>query len=131
MTERGPTTPDGRYFIVAGRLWRASNPAIPEVRRRRLVEELMEARRGVREAKAGKGDLSEARAAVDAAKIALGERGMVCGTTARPTTTAEWRRIRYTRNGRPVSADSGGSLADARPFRSSRLLDQRVRSGDL
>lgn len=77
MTERGPTTPDGRYFIVAGRLWRATNPAIPEVRRRRLVEELMKARRGVREAKAGKGDLSEARAAVDAAKIALGERGMV------------------------------------------------------
>lgn len=74
MTERGPTTPDGRYFIVAGRLWRASNPAIPEVRRRRLVEELMEARRGVREAKAGKGDLSEARAAVDAAKIVGGAR---------------------------------------------------------
>ena len=27
-----PTTPDGRYFVVRGRLWRASNPALePDV----------------------------------------------------------------------------------------------------
>jgi hypothetical protein len=75
VTARGPTTPDGRYFIVAGRLWRATNPAIPEARRQRLVDKLMDARRAVKDAKAGKGDVKSARAAVDAAKTALGERG--------------------------------------------------------
>jgi len=72
-----PTTPDGRYFIVAGRLWRSTNPAIPEERRHRLVVELMHARRAVKDAKRGKGDLRVARAGVDAAKVALGERGPV------------------------------------------------------
>ena len=36
-----PTTPDGRYFVVRGRLWRASNPALDCVTRDRLVKELM------------------------------------------------------------------------------------------
>lgn len=77
MTARGPTTPDGRYFIVAGRLWRATDPTIPENRRQELVSDLMNARRAVKDAKAGRRDLGDARAAVDAAKIALGERGKV------------------------------------------------------
>ncbi len=72
-----PTTPDGRYFIVAGRLWRSTNPALPEAERQRLVDQLMDARRAVKDAKGGKGDLKAARAAVDAAKVALGERGPV------------------------------------------------------
>jgi len=72
-----PTTPDGRYFIVAGRLWRSTNPAVPEERRHRLVAELMQARRAVKEAKRGHGEISAARKAVDAAKVALGERGPV------------------------------------------------------
>lgn len=72
-----PTTPDGRYFLVAGRLWRSTNPAIPEERRHQLVAELMDARRAVKEAKRGNGELSAARQAVDAAKVALGERGPV------------------------------------------------------
>ena len=75
MSTRGPTTPDGRYFIVAGRLWRATNPAIPEGERHRLVAELMDARRAVKEAKRGNGDLRIARASVDSAKVGLGERG--------------------------------------------------------
>ncbi|HEY8608656.1 MAG TPA: hypothetical protein VIM12_16205 [Noviherbaspirillum sp.] len=72
-----PVTPDGRYFLVRGRLWRCSNPALPEAVRRQLVSELMRARRGVRDAlRSGDGEaLRAARAAVDAAKIALGERG--------------------------------------------------------
>lgn len=77
MSARGPTTPDGRYFIVAGRLWRSTNPAIPEERRHRLVAELMDARRAVKDAKRGAGDLRATRARVDAAKVALGERGPV------------------------------------------------------
>ena len=72
----GPlTTPDGRYIVVRGRLWRTSNPALPDAMRQALVDALMDARRRVRstdpEAKA------EARRDVDAAKHALGERGPV------------------------------------------------------
>jgi hypothetical protein len=79
-----PTTLDGRYFLVAGRLWRSTNPAIPEDRRLRLVAELMDARRAVKEAKRGKGDIHAARQAVDAAKVALGERGPVWWTDGAP-----------------------------------------------
>ena len=42
-------TPDGRYVVVDGRRWRATDPAIPEEQR--------------------------SRAGVQAAKVALGERG--------------------------------------------------------
>jgi len=74
-----PTTPDGRYFVVRGRLWRSSNPALAPTMRERLVKELMAARRAVGVAKR-KGD-AEAEAAahdaVDHAKVALGERGPV------------------------------------------------------
>lgn len=66
-----PVTPDGRYFVVRGRLWRMSNPALSEEDRERLVRDLMTARRAVRAKEPG------ARARVDAAKRALGERGPV------------------------------------------------------
>ena len=76
---RYPITPDGRYFVVRGRLWRCANPALPDDERERLVRALMQARRAV--AIAGRTDDPEAtraaRAAVDAAKRALGERGPV------------------------------------------------------
>lgn len=94
-------TPDGRYIVVRGRLWRRSNPALaPEVRQA-FVDDLMAARRAVREALAS-GDnqaLAAARAQVDAAKIGLGERGPVWWTDgapdlnrhmARTTAYAEW-----------------------------------------
>ena len=76
---RYPTTPDGRYFAVRGRLWRLANPALPEERRAALTAELMAARRAVGAAlRAGDAAaLPPARAAVDAAKRALGERGPV------------------------------------------------------
>ena len=72
-------TPDGRYFVVRGRLWRRSNPALPADERERLVRALMDARRGVRDAlRASDPDAERvARAAVHAAKVALGERGPV------------------------------------------------------
>ena len=41
-------TADGRYIVVDGRRWRATDPAIPESLRRQLVDELMDARRAVR-----------------------------------------------------------------------------------
>ncbi len=45
---RYPVTPDGRYFVVRGRLWRMSNPALGEVERSRLVRKLMRARADLR-----------------------------------------------------------------------------------
>jgi len=74
---RHPVTPDGRYFIVRGRLWRRANPALTEHEHARLVSELIRARSAVGHAKR-KADADAERAAlasVDAVKIALGERG--------------------------------------------------------
>ncbi len=74
-----PVTPDGRYFVVKGQLWRCSNPSLKEDVRQSLVDELMAARREVKKAKAS-GDASQtklAREKVQKAKIALGERGPV------------------------------------------------------
>ena len=72
-----PVTPDGRYFVVRGRLWRCSNPALTDAERGRLTRELMLARSAVgRALRAGDADaLRAARAGVHAAKLALGERG--------------------------------------------------------
>jgi hypothetical protein len=67
-------TPDGRYIVVDGRRWRASDPAIPTVRRDELQHVLMAWRRAVRAAK-GTPDEERVRAGVHAAKVALGERG--------------------------------------------------------
>lgn len=72
-----PRTPDGRYFVVRGRLWRLSNPALGDAERASLVRELMSARRAVRDAKGDEAATAAARAKVDAAKHALGERGPV------------------------------------------------------
>lgn len=80
MTTR--RTPDGRYLVVRGRLWRASDPGLSLERRQALVDALMDARRAVKAALAS-GDeaaLARARAAVDAAKTGLGERGPVWWT---------------------------------------------------
>lgn len=74
-----PVTPDGRYIVVRGRLWRRTNPDLDAVERDRLTHALMDARRD-KKAAMKQGDETareEARAAVDAAKVALGERGPV------------------------------------------------------
>ncbi|WP_375410514.1 hypothetical protein [uncultured Methylobacterium sp.] len=72
-------TPDGRYIVVHGRLWRRQRPDLESCRRDRLVRALMDARRAVRAGKRA-GDeamIARARAEVDAAKHGLGERGPV------------------------------------------------------
>ena len=77
MSRRGSEpelTPDGRYVVIDGRRWRATDPAIPEDRRAELTEALMAWRREVRRAK-GTPDERAARDGVQAAKVALGERG--------------------------------------------------------
>ncbi|MES2889118.1 MAG: hypothetical protein V4739_14070 [Pseudomonadota bacterium] len=85
-----PVTPDGRYFVVRGRLWRCSNPALPPAERQRWVDALMHARRAVGQALKGQApvDLAAARAQVDVAKRALGERGPVWWTDGAP----DWNR---------------------------------------
>lgn len=81
MSERPPypQTPDGRYVVVRGRLWRCANPTLAGETRARLVRDLMSARRSVRSAlaEADEDALAAARRAVDEAKVALGERGPV------------------------------------------------------
>lgn len=62
-------TEDGRYIIVNGRKWRATDPSIPGSLESQLVKELMNARRLVKT----EGDAVRYR--VHDAKVALGERG--------------------------------------------------------
>jgi uncharacterized protein len=78
MTRREPpeTTEDGRFIIVSGRRWRATDPAIPEDAAAVLRRALMAARRDVGAALRAGGDPAAARARVQAAKVALGERGV-------------------------------------------------------
>ncbi|CRM72748.1 hypothetical protein [Pseudomonas sp. 31 R 17] len=79
-------TPDGRYFVLKGRLWRRTNPALDEPTRQRWVDALMDARRAVKAAKTC-GDtqqLKQAREQVQRAKVALGERGPVWWTDGSP-----------------------------------------------
>ncbi len=74
-----PVTPDGRYFVVRGRLWRCTDPALDAPARAALTSELMSARRA-KQAAMRRGDVpgrEAARVRVDAAKRALGERGPV------------------------------------------------------
>lgn len=86
---------------MRGRLWRTSNPALSRDRRDALTKDLMAARRAIGQAKRSgdAADMTTARAAVDAAKIALGERGPVWWTDdapdlnrhmARNTIYADW-----------------------------------------
>ncbi|MBB3020004.1 hypothetical protein FHR70_003069 [Microvirga lupini] len=98
-TDPYPRTPDGRYFVVRGRLWRLSNPDLEPLERERLVKELMAARRAIRNVRDDPQALSQTRARVDAAKRALGERGPVWWSDGAPdynrrlvrdTPYAEW-----------------------------------------
>ena len=73
-----PVTPDGRYFVVRGRLWRRTNPDLPEAERLRLVKTLSQARSSLRRAAGlSAAERAVARKTVDNAKIGLGERGPV------------------------------------------------------
>ena len=85
-----PTTPDGRYFVVRGRLWRCSNPALSPEDRQQWTAALMRARRAKGVAiRAGHLQVREAaRQQVDEAKIALGERGQPWWTDGAP----DWSR---------------------------------------
>jgi hypothetical protein len=81
-----PVTPDGRYIVVRGRLWRRTNPHLDEAERQTLVVQLMDARRAVGAALRSENieALANARAGVQSAKVALGERGPVWWTDGAP-----------------------------------------------
>jgi hypothetical protein len=89
-----PVTPDGRYFVVKGQLWRCSNPSLEEDVRQRLVDELMAARREVKRAKDSEDEsqMKRAREKVQLAKVALGERGPVWWADGSP----DFNRFRVT-----------------------------------
>lgn len=98
-----PETPDGRYFVAKGLLWRKSAPSLCEEERKAAVEDLMRARRDVSAAKKSVDATAEreSREAVDAAKRRLGERGPVWWTDGAPdeggkapsnSSYAEWWR---------------------------------------
>ncbi len=76
-------TPDRRYYVVRGRLWRLSNPALDENTHALLVEDLMAAKCAVRDGKDALERIA-ARLRADAAKRALGERGAPWWTDGAP-----------------------------------------------
>ena len=95
-------TPDRRYFVLRGRLWRLSNPFLDAKDHERIVQQLMHARRAVHNA-ADPSERIMARVKVDAAKRALGERGEPWWDDGAPdysrrlaadTPYAEWARSR-------------------------------------
>ncbi|WP_447008642.1 hypothetical protein ACRAKJ_22100 [Saccharothrix sp. DSM 118769] len=75
--EPPPRTPDGRYVVIDGRRWRATDPTVPDDAAARLRGALMASRRDVgRALRAGDPDAERrARDRVQLAKVALGERG--------------------------------------------------------
>ena len=83
-------TPDGRYIVVRGRLWRATDPGLGALREAELKGQLGKARSDVAAAKRA-GDaaaLKDARARVQSAKVGLGERGPVWWDDGSP----DWNR---------------------------------------
>ncbi|MER8199287.1 hypothetical protein ABTY00_35810 [Streptomyces microflavus] len=87
-------TPDGRYILVGGRRWRATDPAIPEGTATRLRNALMAARCAVKAAMR-KGDTAaekQARSQVHSAKVALGERGIPWWEQSMDERRQRWER---------------------------------------
>jgi len=88
------TTPDGRYLVVRGRLWRCADPRLEPAERDALTSELMAARRAKGAALRAGDDAGReaARQRVDAAKHALGERGPVWWDDGAPDLTRHLAR---------------------------------------
>lgn len=119
-------TPDRRYLVVRGRLWRATNPSLTEPERQRLTGDLMDARRAVKSALHADDPtaLRVARKAVEDAKQGLGERGPVWWDDSMPdlnrrmahnTPYAEWWASMQ-----PIEIDSiARSTAPNKPDRST------------
>ncbi|GAB3726531.1 hypothetical protein GCM10027590_31890 [Nocardiopsis nanhaiensis] len=97
-------TGDGRYIVVRGRRWRASDPSLPDRVRESLVGHLMSARRDVAAALRAEDPDAErrARGRVQCAKEGLGERGTPWWELA-----ADERRLRWEEALRRLEARNG------------------------
>jgi hypothetical protein len=104
-------TPDRRYLVIRGRLWRLSNPFLDPAEHERLVCELMNARRAVLMSADSRNRMA-ARQRVDTAKRALGERGEVWWDDGAPdynrrlvrhTPYARWFANRSRESSKPLS----------------------------
>jgi hypothetical protein len=96
-----PSTPDGRYFVVKGRLWRMSNPGLDPEQRQALVNQLMQARRQVGIAKKAADPRPSAAPAMrstppSAASVNAVRSG---GSMAHRTSTASWSPTRRMQSG--------------------------------
>ena len=122
-------TPDGRYLVVDGRRWRASDPGIPDTLRQELVDELMAARRAVRT------DPATARPRVHDAKVALGERGRVwweepSAPELVERITATIRALLRKRDGKSICPSDVARVVGGEAWR-NRMADVRAVAGEL
>ena len=87
-------TPDGRYVVVRGRLWRATDPRLSQEQQQQLTRDLMSARRDKGAARRAGDDaaVEAARSRVERAKRALGERGPVWWDDDEPDLTRHLAR---------------------------------------
>jgi hypothetical protein len=99
--------PATAFIVVDGRRWRASDPQIPGTFRQELVNELMAARRAVRDA-SNQVELRQSRRRVNDAKVALGERGRAWWLPPDPVATT--RRIDAAMRALLRSRDPGRSI---------------------
>lgn len=115
----GLFTPDHRYLVVRGRLWRATNPSLEAADRAKWTRALMDARRAVGRARRleDAGAERRARQRVQRAKVALGERGPVWWEDGAPDYT---RRLAANT---PYAAWYDGARRWAEAI--TRLLDAR------
>lgn len=79
-------SPKTAFITIDGRRWRTSDPGIPENLRHELVNELMAARRAVRDGRTQL-DIRRSRHRVNDAKLALGERGDAWWLPPKPAAT--------------------------------------------
>ncbi|RZS82697.1 hypothetical protein EV189_3092 [Motilibacter rhizosphaerae] len=86
-------TDDGHWVLIDGRRWRATDPLLPEDVAQLLRSELMSARRAVGQALRAEDPAAEraARDRVQAAKVALGERGTPWWEQTEDERRTRWR----------------------------------------
>ena len=92
-------TPDGRYIVVRGRLWRKSNPNLGDEKRDRLVHELMDARRAVKEPEPMKSRFEKLDLWSTRQRSGSVREGPYGGRTEVQILTGIWRKTRRMPNG--------------------------------
>ena len=95
VSEGVTPTDDGRYVVIAGRRWRATDPLIPEYEAAQLRKVLMSARRDVGTAVRHHDAVAEraARDRVQIAKVALGERGTPWWEQSEEERILRWKNV--------------------------------------